>query len=255
MRATIVLVLTFFLISCESDFDKCINTELPRAETLVGLEAEREAGRQLVLMREVKQKLDVVEEEMEIWIKKNPYPSAGLPEYPARESLLPELSDYNCSDDMGHDGFMECSNSYLQEMREYTKATDELDAAHDAAVEIYNQKREEWSATPAVVAYVDSREKERLRLGRATGLPVSNSEEMDDLYEDFSMQTETLVMPRSLIFQCWYESECEGEGEYNEMFEQALAEATLTNATTISVLAEQSKELATVTCNNNGFYE
>ena len=35
----------------------------------------------------------------------------------------------------------------------------------------------------------------------------------------------------------------------------ALKEAILNNANTISKLVENSKELATVTCNNNGFYE
>jgi hypothetical protein len=40
-----------------------------------------------------------------------------------------------------------------------------------------------------------------------------------------------------------------------DLREEVFKEAILNNANTISKLVENSKELATVTCNNNGFYE
>ena len=41
------------LVGCESGLDKCMNTELPRAEKIAGLPAEREAGLQLLPIRKL----------------------------------------------------------------------------------------------------------------------------------------------------------------------------------------------------------
>ena len=75
------------LVGCESGFDKCMNTELPRAEKVAGLNAEREAGLQLISIKETTEKYELAGEGGDAWVVKNP-PPLGRPEYP----------DYKCSE-------------------------------------------------------------------------------------------------------------------------------------------------------------
>ena len=98
------------------------------------------------------------------------------------------------------------------------------------------------------------------RLSRANGLPdVDTLEEYEELQAKMFEQMETLLKPRSSIYQCLIDYKCDQtsseENEAMDVTEEAFKEAILNNANTISKLVENSKELATVTCNNNGFYE
>ena len=231
IRWITVLVLSLFLIGCDSEFDKCMNTELPRAETLAGLEAEREVGRQLVSMRSLWQAADAVYEGMNVWAEENSRPS-GYPEYPK----------YECSGLGTGSEWEECYS------------------AHDKLVEEYKTATETWEATPEGAAWVNLVDEAVQRLSRANGLPdVDTLEEYEELQAKMFEQMETLLKPRSSIYQCLIDYKCDQtsseENEAMDVTEEAFKEAILNNANTISKLVENSKELATVTCNNNGFYE
>ena len=80
---------------------------------------------------------------------------------------------------------------------------------------------------------------------------------IDDLEEE-TEKLDKLVKPRSEIWQCYEDFGCDDYTKKDNFFEvvmEAIGEAMLTNASTITELQSMSKELATVTCNNNGFYE
>ena len=71
VNAVLLLVISL-LIGCESDFDKCMNTELPRAEAVLNIESEREARRELVFMKDLHQKVAKVNEGLYAFIDRNP---------------------------------------------------------------------------------------------------------------------------------------------------------------------------------------
>ena len=236
MRTTIVLVLSFIFVGCESDFDKCLNTELPRAEEILELEGGREVGRQLTSLSDLTQKYDAFDAGINVWVEKNPEPSG-------RPTFFIYYPQQKCSEqfdlDSGFD-FMECYDQHEKRVEEWTKIRDQND-----------QKSEEWNALPEVIAWTELREAADLRLARANGLQIENADELFSLHEQIWKQMESLVKPRSSIWQqCFDGGDC-----YDVGFGIAIAEATLNNANMISELKETSKELATLTCNNNGFYE
>ena len=77
-RILTVLFLGLALAGCESDFQKCINTELPGAENTLGLAAAQEEFKELNLLRA---RIELSAERMIApveWNKSNPEPE-GLP--------------------------------------------------------------------------------------------------------------------------------------------------------------------------------
>ena len=58
MKRQLPLVgLILLLTGCQSEFDKCMDTELPRAEVLAGIETERMAGKRLDEVRDLTLKI------------------------------------------------------------------------------------------------------------------------------------------------------------------------------------------------------
>ena len=113
-------------------------------------------------------------------------------------------------------------------------------------------------ASPEVVRWSDRSEVEFLRPSEKQGLPADNMEKLEGFGEEQFNKLKTLVEPRSEIWQCYKDGDCDDYTYKDNFYEatfKAIPEAMLTNASTITDLAEKSEELATVTCNNNGFYE
>ena len=222
----VLLTGSCFLAGCESNFDRCMSTELPRAEALAGIEAERDAGRQLVSMKELLNKFDTVDIAMETWFNENPRPI----EYPA----------YNCKDKSGAE-WTDCS------------------LAHDKMVVKFQAEVKLWEASPVGQQWVNLRDNEIEKLGREIGLEISDEESYTALVNQVWDQFDTVLKPRSSIFQCLEDYKCDdyswGDENSLEFVEKAFDEAILSNASEISQLVETAQELATVTCNNNGFYE
>ena len=223
-KATRLLFIIPFLLlaGCASEFDKCMNTELPRAEKISGLNAEREAGLQLMSLRETLEKWGLAAKAVAAWEKTNP-PPLDIPEYP----------DYKCSELTG-DAWSDCRS------------------AHDKLKEEFEAAEAIWEASPEVIRWKERLEEAALRLYREQGLPLFNMEELP--YSEIMEKFDTFVAPRSEIWQCRVDPDCDDNRDEN-IDMKAIDEAMLTNASTISEMAEATKELATVTCNNNGFYE
>jgi len=219
---------TLFLLGCQSEFDRCMDTELPRAESLAGIEAERAAGRQLVSMREQNGKFDNVDNAMTEWHQKNP------------ESHTLKYPKYKCSDTSGT-AFKDCSDT------------------HDKLVEQYKADVEVWMATPEGKSWVALRDEEYKRLGHENGLAITDQASYEVLVDEVWNAFDTILKPRSPIYQCLNDYKCD-EYEWSDenvldSLKKSFDEAILNNASEISALVVTTKELATVTCNNNGFYE
>jgi len=228
MKKELPLVgLILLLAGCESDFDKCMNTELPRAETLTGIEAEREVGRQLLDLRNHHKALIDAYEKMIQWGQANPRPA----DYPTGP-------DNTCGDYENFDSWRTCNSEYKR-VRE----------------ELVN----EWKATPDAKLWIERRDAEYSRVGLEIGVSISTEEEFADLFDGLFESYDTLLEPRSTTLQCYGDYECKEydfmKDEHSEIIEIAFDEAILNNARVIAELMPKAELLATVTCNNNGFYE
>ena len=127
---------------------------------------------------------------------------------------------------------------------------DRLKKLEKETAKMHEQAEREWRSLPNVVAWNALIEAVELRLAHANELQVENLNELYSIHDQVYLQMESLVRPRTSIWPCADDGGCGGGG-----FSKAIAEATVNNANKISELIGQSKKLATVTCNNNGFYE
>ncbi|MDA8912728.1 hypothetical protein N9I66_07395 [Pseudomonadales bacterium] len=227
MTRVFLLLTIFTLVACESDFDKCMSTELPRAERLFGVEAEREVERRLVAMHDYIKLEGEVEFRMKSWFDENPTPN--YPEYPTFN---------DCSEAADAD-FLECSFAD-------DKLSDKLLEEWEAAVQV-------WESTSDGRSWLMSKDEEMKRVNREVGLPLIG-EEAEHLVSEFMEVTSTLLEPRSPIYRCYEDYKCDEyrDAEYDDVMDKAFKEAIQFTATEIK---ERPLELATVTCNNNGFYE
>ena len=228
MRTTIVLTLACLLISCESGLETCMNAELPKAEAIFELEAEREAGRQLTALGDLNRKIDAIAGGMKVFKEKNPYPA---------DRPILNLPENTCSE--LHDDYDAATYCY-----------DRLKNLEKETIKMHERAEQEWRSSPKVVAWNALAEAVELRLAHANELHVESLNELYSIHDQVYLQMESLVKPRSSIWPCTDDGDCDGGG-----FSKAIAEAMVNNANELSELIEQSKELATVTCNNNGFYE
>ncbi len=214
----LLLIITFLLlVGCESGFDKCMNTELPRAEKIAGLKAEREAGLKLIPMR----KHLVNAAETEILLQKNVPQPTSLPKYPSFKCIP------------GDPDFSECYSDH-------------------------KVLALEWMKLPENVSWNDRRDQERLRLHRERGYSFDSMHDLNNHFYELHQKFNNFVIPRSASMQRSADSDFREDTDDETWwleYIRAFDEAVLTNASTITELAEKSKELAAVTCNNHGFYE
>ena len=231
MRTKIVVALTLLLVGCQSGFDRCMDTELPRAEITTGLEAERQIGRELVAFRSRWAKVYRVATYMKLWIEENPAPSD--PEWR-------EWPKWNCTDKVGREWF-DCAE------------------AHKKLVEEWDKRRNVFESSPRWQAWVETKHQEWVRLARENGILINNEWEYDSHMNKLLESVEAMIEPRSAIYRCLSDRECIDYTGTSEHFAgsimKASNEAILNNASKISELVKTTKELAVVTCNNNGFYE
>lgn len=224
----IILLASYILAGCQSEFDKCMDTELPRAEVLAGVEAERTAGKRLGEVRDLQLKINNVDKGIDAWNEENPLPSEL--EYPP----------YNCSSKTGS-AWKKCHDN------------------HNELVEKYDSEVEGWKETSQGKVWVNLRVEEVKRLVDENRLSVTDETEYEVLAVSVLDSYETTLEPWSTIYECFEDFDCEDweslhDNNYDTL-ERSLDEAILNRATALSRLLETTKELATVTCNNNGFYE
>lgn len=220
------LLLCSLLAGCESDFDKCMNTELPRAEALAEVELEREIGRQLVGLVDLENALIEIDNRMINWIDENP------------PTNYPAFPEYTCGSYNTSSSWQECNS-------EHNKLSRELE--------------NEWIATPDAQLWIGLRDAEYGRLGLENGVSIANEEEFSGLFDEVNELYETVLEPRSSILQCYEDYKCDEYSpsniEFDVVLKKALDQAIMDNTRVVSELEATANELATVTCNNNGFYE
>lgn len=229
-RLPFMLVVMLTICGCESDFDKCLNTELPRAELAMGV---KEAKGLLLDAQAVISYLQWTRRADEFWSEwkvANPQPE-GQPEYKC--TTLDNYGDF--------DGWSACFAAYNEAEESYKSSSKYLD----------------WSSN--IVAALPSIKGEGFQ-SAATSL-----EEVYETYAEYNDIATQVVMSRALSKGCWGKEDCDdplyyeyqtleknnAEIQQSEVLDQAISESVLM----LTKVEVASRELATLNCNNNGFYE
>lgn len=261
MRAIIVVSSLVFLAGCQSDFDRCMDAEFPRAEKTFGisqLESDptrfRDASDGFILGIEYVIKYDGLYQDV-----KEPDSMPNHPEYP----------EYVCSDLTG--------KSWTDCYAEHEKKTDEYDKQKVQ----YDTDFEKWQQTPDGITWRRDQETRSVNVWNMIGVPGGSQAEVDAWFDEKYPKDE-LEFVRNEFEEYAKDFDCWGEGtdscfdpigaqvkaelglDYgDDEFAAAYFEASKKVVTAvIGKMTEnyvdavsKAEELATLTCNQNGFYE
>ena len=225
MRTTIVLVVSLALIGCESEFQKCINTELPRAEQLLSndFKSTLSALQSLATRVEV---VAQVERDFILWISdKEPQSRPNYDDYDSWEEYQPVISAWR-----------EAEEGREWEAAQESKASELLRAAGFEG----ETSDELWDSYSDWQNLVADAVRERAVVKDFCDAPCEDPWDAE--------ATETV----------WgYE-----EGSIEESLSafaifapKAVAESILMVGEQLNASLVEAEELATLTCNNNGLYE
>lgn len=251
------------LVGCQSDFDRCMETEFPRAEKTFGIPQLasapmrfRDASDQYFLRNE--------------FFIKYANTVKDVPE-PENKPTRPDYPDFDCSDHTGQpDVFLECLNEHDKKKQEY----EIQNSQYDADMKIWNQ-------TPEGIAWRADQEAESINAWNAVGVPVNSQAEVDGWFEENYPEDEVDFVLEELekyaqesdcwgegIDYCWdpigakvraeFELDYADEGFIAKRTEvgKELVAAVLVKMTDLHAEAVVSaNDLAILTCNENGFYE
>ena len=242
----LLVIAVVLLTACESEFDKCMTAEVPRAEESLGLSG---AYSRLERAREYVEVLAVVTDVDDRW-KKWGSLNPGGPEYPK----------YECEFDASDDDFEQCSEKHDLKKAEYKKERD----AYEASPEY-----QEWLAKEA--DFVASIAPEF----NAVGVAGSTKDELGENYSQWDDSYDDLRLVRARRFDCWGQSPCERpqsaelahtfgsrwyrDDDIKEQVDSFEAQegTRLVEYFSDELIALQAKppEVATLMCNRAGIYE
>jgi hypothetical protein len=244
MRRSLLFLSALFLLSgCESEFDKCMNAELPRAEAGLRPEIE-EAEKHLAAaetLRAKKQKLKEILKPVDDWIEQNPVD----PPYPS----------YNC--DPGSENWDQCIEVHDQAVAQW-----ETDVSHP------------W------IDRRDARLRPLLPELQAAGFEVSEPDEVLQALVGYYRLYHAAIAARGRDLDCWGREVCEEAWDFYsaerehlygddlwdlnvdldsdewDAWEEAAIERTMQHFTDkIASIKANAPEIATLTCNRAGIYE
>lgn len=261
MRGSLIVFSLLLLQGCQSDFDKCMETEVPRAEKAMGisqlandLTRFRDAAIGLVLGMEFALKFNELYEEIE-----SPESMPASPDYP----------DYACTDLKGDDWY-ECYAEHEKKKENYEKQK----AQYDADLKI-------WKLTPGGLTWAKDQERRYVNAWNKIGVPGTSREEVDEWFDDQYPDDELQFAREELEnyakeFNCWgegmdycwdpigakvkSESKLEfGDDGHDEKYaaavESVVASVIRKMTGEYSENTTKANELAILTCNQHGIYE
>ena len=249
---TLVVLLSLLLSACESGFDRCMATELPRANAI---DFGRSSARELLV--DLKSALTqseislIANRQIFDWDKENPEPV----QFPA----FPEQLDYE--------------NLSPWEFKEAVKK-------NEAAREKWAERADEWRELPEIQKWSEQRRNAKLSIFNEAGLQITSDESLSDLSNTDWL--DDLLMPRALRNACWgaeqeycerlvfvellatdekYSKELmndklsDDDVSHFELAIKALSESIAWQSNELRRLEGMVLETATRACNSNGFYE
>ena len=235
MRKIITICVTCILLfGCESDFDKCMRTELPRANSDLQLDSARETLANLNADLTKNQIALSARELFNVWFEANPSP-VKHPEFPKYEP--PPIDD-------NYDRYL----AYLDQ--------------HETKKKEYETAKASHYELPEVIVWGEKRDAAFLNAYKEVGVLVGSREELDK-WHDFGA-TNKLLMARAKRNDCWGEEDCTDpilaewdKYDFDEYLtiDNALTESIEWQEEELSRLEKLAPETAVRACNANGFYE
>lgn len=252
MRKILTLCLAGILLTgCESDFDKCMQTELPRASMELRVGIARQTLAKLITTLRDEEISASAEESTTAWVEANPRPS-GRPESPKFEP--PPIQE-------GYDNWFAYQEKFSLREEEYEVAL------------------KAWRALPEVIGYDEKRDAAFLNIYQKAGAPIESAKDIETFADLDAL--DKVLMPRAERNGCWGEDECEepllhewvylskqdnydGKTDYENRYEYSYSISMIKTALTESIewqkeelarLEKLAPETAIRTCNANGFYE
>ena len=260
MRGSLILFSLLLLQGCQSDFDKCMETEAPRAEKAMDLSQLasnltrfRDASTGLVLANEVILKFQEFD---------------GVIERPESIPDYPEYPDFACTDATADD-WDECWAEHEKKKENYEKQK----AQHRVDLEI-------WKLTPEGLSWTEQWERAYVNTWNEFGVLGTSREEIDGWFNDNYSEDELNFVREEFKnyandFNCWgkdvddcydpigakVESESKleyGDDGYEEKYVAAM------RGVVASIIEKMTRaysentiraELAILACNQHGFYE
>ena len=163
MRHTIVFAL-IVVLSGQSEFDKCMETEAPRAESILALSDMAAAIADFKSKSSFVLKLYEAEAASQLEISNSE---------PAGRPVQPQYPPYTCSlDEMSNAAWQACIDDHNERVKIY----EEQKPAGDLALQ-------EWMERPEVVAWTETFEAVELAAAREAGLDVASLEEFERLID------------------------------------------------------------------------
>lgn len=254
MRSLIAIFFTLLftaLTACESEFQKCLGAEKPRADKIVGLE---ESYDQLAQAKEFSKTLPKIinltktaNETITDWEEQNPYPPG--PKYP----------EYDCGD-LNYYDLRACIDAQTPLKEQYQLDKEE----HEQS----NEVRSWWASKNSALAFLVPQFQELGVIGQSWEEIEQGVGEWDDSYD-------SLRNVRAAAFDCWGDANCnypkgreithlfgsplddseerrEKVRAWSELEGERLVEFFSSRNT---ATADKALELATLTCNRAGIYE
>ena len=260
MRITTVLVSMVLLSGCQSEFDNCMEAELPRAESILAVGEKANAITTFKLASSKGLSLSEAEAKFQLEVASLPTPE-GRPVYP-------KSPPYSCNSDMSSEVYLAC-------LKDYKQKNDE----HNVERQLYQEAMEEWKSTADVIAWNEAQDEIYIAAFREVGILVNSIDELELWLEEFESEFEIVrvaLKERAADFDCWGEEEkfCydpiseetestfgvtyEDDGYYSkrvEVYKLAVAEILVEMTEEYAAAVNRASELAELTCNQNGIYE
>ena len=233
MRKIITICVTCILLfGCESEFDKCMRTELPRANSDLQLDSARETLANLNADLTKNQIALSASELFNVWFEANPPPASSF-EYPKFEPPPIDSDDWP---------------AYLDQ--------------HETKKKEYEAARASYYELPEFIVWAEKRDAAILTAYKEAGAPVESIEERDKWFNyDW---TKKLLMARAKRNDCWGEEDCTDpilaewdKYDFDEYLtiDNALTESIEWQEEELSRLEKLAPETAVRACNASGFYE
>ena len=235
MRLFLVIVLAVAagLSGCDLSVRSCLASEQQKAELAMNLQEETELQARLAALSDLDELLARHLAGTSAWIEDNPRP-AGQPQRPSYPSL-------QCADAAIGAERDRCRAAYDLEWSEYS----EIKARFKRELAVYQR-------STSYLAWQSRAEKESLRLANEIGFPSKTYNEFRAVWDDYFLEVDTVVKPRSQIYECFRNDNCDAyttSDDAVQIYRMSIAEVQSSQARLVTQMKREASEAAQRLCN------
>lgn len=233
MRLFLFTLLALGLNGCDLSVRSCLVSEQQKAGLAMNLQEETELQARLAELSDLDELLAQHLAGTSAWIEDNPRPP-GKPERPSYPSF-------------------QCAEAPIGAERDRCRAAYDLDWSEYSEVEArFKQELAAYQRSTHYLAWQSEAEKESLRLANELGFPSKTYDEFRAVWDDYFLEVDTVVKPRSHIYQCFRDGNCEtytSRDDAVEIYRMSIAEVQSSQARLVTHIEREASEAAQRLCN------